>query len=550
MLNKFDFIIVGAGSAGCALAYQLSALPHYSVLLLEAGPKDDSFFIGMPMGFAPLYGSVRDWKYRPEPNATMPAPSSWIRGRTLGGSSSVNGMVYVRGQPEDYDHWCALGNHGWGWQDVLPVYRSMENHELGADDYRGAGGPVDVTCSHEPNALSDAYIAAAAGVGMPTKPDLNRADQVGAGYFQRTIKGGRRVSAARAFLDKCKDRKNLTIMTDAMVRGLTFDASDRRRVTGVTFVKDGELHSFAAQREVILCGGTINSAQLLQLSGIGPEAHLSEFGIVSRSDLAGVGANLQEHWNGGTVMKVGHGSLNGAMRGVGLVSNLLRYAFAKSGVMAMAAAQVGGFAKTRPELTRANIQFHMAPVSVEPKNNPEDRIALTKVGGLTAFGCIMRPTPGGDVMIRSSDPNVHPRIRYEHLCSEEDRRTMVDIVKLMRRIGEQPALRAFGAEEIFPGTHVQSDDAILTHVLKHGGLGYHPVGTCKMGVDAAAVVDPRLNVYGIEGLRVADASVIPVMPSGNTNGPAMMIGMKAGQMIIEDHRERVSFEAIRAMQPA
>ncbi|MGI4855877.1 MAG: GMC family oxidoreductase [Janthinobacterium lividum] len=532
-MTQFDFIIVGAGSAGCALAYTLSESSRHNVLLVEAGPKDSSFFIRMPMGFAPLYGSARDWKYRPEATAAMPEPGSWIRGRTLGGSSSVNGMVYVRGQPEDYDHWASLGNPGWSWADILPVYRSMENHQLGPDECRGSGGPVDVTCTNEPNALSDAYIASAALVGMPTKEDLNRPDQVGAGYFQRTIKGGQRVSAARAFLDKCRHRKNLTVMTDTQARRLLFTG---KRVTGVECLREGAIRQFAAAKEVILCGGTINSPQLLQLSGIGPASLLANLGIDLVSDLRGVGGNLQEHWNGGTVMRVGHGSLNGTMRGMGLAASMLRYVFSKSGAMAMAAAQVGGFAKTRPELKRANIQFHMAPVAVEPRNNPEDKIALTKIGGLTAFGCIMRPTPNGDVTIRSPDPEQHPRIRYEHLGTAEDRQTMLEIIRLMRRIGEQAPLQAFGAEEIFPGKHVQDEDAIIQHVLQHGGLGYHPVGTCKMGRDADAVVDARLRVHGVEGLRVADASIIPVMPSGNTNAPAMMIGLKAGQMIVEDHR--------------
>ncbi len=532
-LNQYDFIIVGAGSAGCALAYKLSEDPQNRVLLIEAGPSDDLLMIRMPMGFPPLYKSVRDWNYKPEPTETMPHPVPWIRGKTLGGSSSVNGMVYVRGQPQDFDGWEALGNKGWGWKDVLPVYRAMENHELGADECRGTGGPVDITCTHEPNALSDAYIAAAAAVGMPTKADLNRPDQVGAGYFQRTIKDGRRVSSARAFLDKCRSRKNLSVITDTLARRLTFSG---KRVTGIECLKNGSITTFSATKEVILACGTINSPQLLQLSGIGPGAHLAQFGIATLSDLPGVGGNLQEHWNAGTVLKVKHGSLNSQLRGIRLATNLLKYAVSGRGLLAMAAAQVGGFAKTRPDLDRANIQFHMAPVAVNRKEHPDDPLVLSKVGGITAFGCVMRPSPAGDVMIQSPDPEQHPRIRYEHLRSEEDRRTMLEIIRLMRQIGEQAPLKAFGAEEIFPGIQVQSDDALLQHALKNGGLGYHPVGTCKMGIDADAVVDPRLKVYGVDGLRVADASIIPVMPSGNTNAPSMMIGLKAGDMILEEYQ--------------
>ncbi len=533
-MNQFDFVIIGAGSAGCALAASLAGNPEWNILLLEAGPTHDNFFVTMPMGLATLNGSARDWSYMPEATSLMPHPSPWTRGRMLGGSSSINGMVYVRGQPEDFDSWAALGNVGWSWRDVLPIYRAMENHELGADDQRGVDGPVDVTCSHEPNALSDAYIVAAAAVGIPAKPDLNREDQVGVGYFQRTIKNGRRISAAAAFLDRCKGRKNLTVITGALAQKLVFSG---RRVTGVECTHEGTLRTFMAAKEVIVSGGAINSPQLLQLSGIGPAARLAQLGIPVQHNLPGVGSNLQEHWNAGTVHSVSHGSLNRELRGARLLGNVLKYAFTRRGVMAMAAAQVGGFAKTRPELTRANMQIHMAPLRLQvPDAESKGKLTLSAIGGFTATGCVLRPAPNGDVLIQSPDPRVAPRIRYEHLSTQADQQSMVDIMRLMKKIGEQPALKAFGAEEIRPGPAVQSDEALLDHALTFGNLGYHPVGTCKMGSDASAVVDARLRVHGLSGLRIADASIMPIITSGNTNAPSMMIGLKAGQMIVDDYR--------------
>ena len=541
-MEQYDFIIVGAGSAGCALAHRLTERPDFNVLLIEAGPQDPGFFSRMPMGFKQLFQNPKfDWNYRPESNPNMPArPQPWIRGKMLGGSSAINGMVYVRGQPEDFDGWAALGNVGWGWQDVLPVYRSMENHELGADDCRGAGGLVDVTCARESNELSDAYIEAAVQLGLPRKVDLNRPDQVGVGYFQRTIKDGKRVSSATAFLSRCRGKKNLTIICDAHV---TKVVTQGRRATGIECLQNGTKRAFAAAKEVILSAGSINSPQLLQLSGIGPAAHLKSAGIEVLHDLPGVGGNLQEHLNAGCVHTVSRGSLNPAFRSWGLVRSMLTYVTLQRGVMAMAAAQVGAFAKTRAGLSRANAQWHMAPLRMVAKGGEDiagggdTEMEVAAVGGITSFGCVMHPAPGGDVLIQSSDPLKPPRIRYEHLRSEEDRRTMVKIIQLTRKIAEQPALAPFIQEEVLPGPQVQSDEALLDYATKTGQLGYHPVGTCKMGRDSQAVVSHELKVHGVQGLRVVDASIMPVITSGNTNAPSMMIGFKAGGMILTEYKQ-------------
>jgi choline dehydrogenase len=539
-LNTYDFIIVGAGSAGCALAYRLSADAANSVLLIEAGPKDDNFFIHMPLGFKQLYRNPKyDWNFQPEPVSNGVRNVPWIRGKVLGGSSSINGMVYVRGQPEDFDGWEQLGNPGWGWKDVLPIYQQMENHELGADELRGVGGPLDVTCHPRRDAMSDAYIAAGVQAGLPAKEDLNRVDQVGIGYFQRTIVNGRRVSSATAFLSRCKDRKNLTVMTDVHVRKVLL--SDRR-ATGVECVVGGALQVFNCNKEVILSAGAVNSPQLLQLSGIGDAAYLRSVGVEPQQHLPGVGGNLQEHFSAGCVHKAETGGLNHEFRGVRLLGNLLKYAMFKRGVMSMAAAQVGAFAMTRPGLQRANAQWHMAPLRLESSTDEvEDptkpaKLAVAKIGGITSFGCVMQPTPGGDIMITSPDPMKAPRIRYEHLRSEEDQRTTVEIIRLTRKIAEQPALAKFALTEVYPGPLAQSDDQLLAHALKTGVIGYHPAGTCKMGNDALAVVDHELKVHGIRGLRVADASIMPILTSGNTNAPCMMIGMKAGDLILASYR--------------
>jgi choline dehydrogenase len=539
----FDFIVVGAGSAGCTLVYKLLEKPGHRVLLVEAGGEHDRLFVNMPMGFSLLHDDPRtDWMYAQEqPSNRRVATSSWKAGKLLGGSSSINGMVYVRGQPEDYDDWARFGNPGWGWADVLPIFKAMEDHELGADDLRGVGGPLPVTCTAEPNALSDAYIAAGVELGLPRRDDLNREDQVGIGYYQRTIRRGRRMSAAAAFLNPVRNKPQLTVMTNTTVRRILIEG---QRAIGIECVlADGTSQTFTAAREIILSAGAIGSPKLLQLSGIGPGSLLNTLGIGIVRDLPGVGANLQEHLCCGCVHKVRHGSLNSELRGVRLVKNLARYFLFRRGIMAMAAAQVGAFFKTRRDLARANAQLFMAPVCMAGKRSPdvpavsapEDKVVPATIGGLTSFGCPARPAPGGNVMIQSPDFNAKPLIRYEHLRSDDDKATTVAIIRLIRRFAEQPALAAYGLEEVLPGPAVQSDEALLDFAVNTGQLAYHPAGTCKMGSDRMAVVNHELKVVGIAGLRVADASVMPLLTSGNTNAPSMMIGFKAGTMIAAEH---------------
>lgn len=536
---QFDFIVVGGGSAGCALVYQLVQNPEHRVLLVEAGKADHhGLLVSMPLGFPMLHDDPRtDWMYRQEPASNRRAKtSSWKGGHLLGGSSSINGMVYVRGQPEDYEDWARLGNPGWGWSDVLPVFKAMENHGLGADALRGAGGPLNVTCTAEPNAISDAYVAAGAQAGVPAKLDLNREDQVGIGYYQRTIYKGRRQSSAVAFLDRVKDKPNLTVMQGVLVRKVVLEG---QRAVGIECVVDGQVQTFRAAKEVILCAGAIGSPKLLQLSGIGPAAHLNSLGIKVVRDLPGVGANLQEHLNSGCVHTVRSGSLNAEVQGIRLMKNMLKYLLLHQGVMAMAAGQVGAFFKTRPDLERADAQFLMAPLCMATKahpavptvSDPGDTMVPASIGGLTCFGCPTRPDPGGDVMVISPDAAVAPRIRYEHLRSEKDQAAMVGIIRFIRKVAAQPALEPFGLVEALPGAGLQTDAALLEYALETGQLGYHPVGTCKMGPDEMAVVDHELKVRGITGLRVADASIMPIITSGNTNAPSMMIGFKAGAMV-------------------
>lgn len=541
--TQFDFIVVGGGSAGCALVYQLVQNPKFRVLLVEAGGADHhGFFVTMPMGFPVLHDKPStDWMYHQEPAANRRAPTaSWKGGKLLGGSSSINGMVYVRGQPEDYDDWARLGNTGWGWSEVLPVFKAMENHELGADDLRGEGGPLNVTCTAEPNAISDAYIKAGTQVGLPLREDLNREDQVGIGYYQRTILNGRRQSSAVAFLDRVMGKPNLTVMKNVTVRRLVIEG---QRAVGVECLTATGIQTFRGAKEVIVSAGAIASPKLLQLSGIGPAAHLSPMGIPVVRDLPGVGSNLQEHLNSGCVHTVREGSLNKEVQGLRLMKNLAQYLFLRQGVMAMAAGQVGAFFKTHPDLARADAQLLMAPLSMSSKSNPSvpsvsdpgGSVVPSTIGGLTCFGCPTRPAPGGDVMIQSPDPGVAPRIRYEHLRSDADKATMLGIIRLVRQIGQAPALAAFGLEEALPGPAVQTDEALLDYALNTGQLGYHPVGSCKMGRDEMAVVDHELKVHGIAGLRVVDASIMPIITSGNTNAPSMMIGFKAGAMIAAEH---------------
>jgi choline dehydrogenase len=529
---EFDYVIVGAGSAGCVLANRLSADGKNSVLLLEAGPRDTNLWIHVPLGYGRLFKEKTvNWMYQTEPEPGLDGRSVFQpRGKVLGGSSSINGLLYIRGQHEDYDRWRQQGNHGWGFDDVLPYFRKAEDQQRGADDFHGAGGPLPVSDLGHPDPLSAAFISAAAETGLPVNRDFNGASQEGAGFFQTTTRHGRRASAAVAYLGSAKSRSNLRVETSALAQRIMFDG---RRAAAVEYRQAGALKTARARKEILVSGGAFNSPQLLQLSGVGPGELLRKHGIDVVLDAPGVGHDLQDHLQVRVVMRCSQAiTLNDVVNSpIRKILTGLRYAAFRTGPLTIAAGTSGAFFKTNPRLATPDIQIHFLPFSTDKMGEK-----LHPFSGFTASVCQLRPESRGSLRIRSVDPAAPPEIRINYLATEVDRTANVEGLKMLRKILKAPALKPYVVEEVDPGARVVTDAALLAHCRARGSTIYHPTSTCRMGNDPLAVVDQRLRLRGVEGLRVVDASVMPDLVSGNTNAVVIMIAEKASDMILEDAR--------------
>jgi choline dehydrogenase len=529
---EFDYIIVGAGSAGCVLANRLTADGKYSVLLLEAGPEDSHLWIHIPLGYGRLFKEKTvNWMYQTEPEQGLNGRSVFQpRGKVLGGSSSINGLLYVRGQHEDYDRWRQHGNLGWGFDDVLPYFKKAEDQTRGADDFHAVGGPLPVSDWRHADPLSAAFVDAAAEVGFPKNSDFNGATQEGAGFFQTTTKGGRRASTAVAYLRSAKARPNLHVETSALAERILFEG---RRAVGVAYRTAGIPRTARARKEVLISGGAFNSPQLLQLSGVGPADLLRQHGIEVVLDASGVGNDLQDHMQVRVVMRCSQAiTLNDVVNNpVRKFLTGLRYAMFRTGPLTIAAGTSGAFFKTNPRLATPDIQIHFLPFSTDKMGEK-----LHPFSGFTASVCQLRPESRGSLRIKSADPAAPPEIRINYLASDVDRATNVEGLKILRRILHARALAPYVVEEVDPGDKITSDEALLAYCRARGTTIYHPTSTCRMGNDPLAVVDQRLRVRGLDGLRVIDASVMPDLVSGNTNAPVIMIAEKASDLILQDAR--------------
>jgi len=531
--KEFDYIIVGAGSAGCVLANRLTASGRNSVLLLEAGPKDSNIWIHVPLGYGKLFKETSvNWMYQTEPEPGLNGRSVFQpRGKVLGGSSSINGLLYVRGQHEDYDRWRQLGNTGWGFDDVLPYFKKAEDQGRGADDFHGAGGPLPVSDWRHPDPLSEAFVTAAGETGIPRNDDFNGASQEGAGFFQTTTRRGRRASTAVAYLRPAARQGNLSVETSALAQRILFDG---RRAEAVEYRSaGGVVRTARARKEILVSSGAYNSPQLLQLSGVGPADLLRSHGIELVLDAPGVGNDLQDHMQVRMIMRCKqpvtlNDVVNSPLRQVWAG---LQYAAFRRGPLTIAAGTAAAFFKTNPRLATPDIQVHFLPFSTDKMGEK-----LHAHSAFSASVCQLRPESRGSLRIKSADPKVAPEIRINYLATEVDRTANVEGLKILRKILHAPALRPFVTEEIDPGPKVATDEELLAYCRERGSTIYHPTSTCRMGNDPLAVVDQRLRVRGIDGLRVIDGSVMPDLVSGNTNAPIIMIAEKASDMILEDAR--------------
>jgi len=522
-----DFVVVGAGSAGAVAAARLSEDRATEVALIEAGGRDRNIWIHIPLGYGKTITDPSvNWCYETEPEPHLGGRRVfWPRGKVLGGSSSINGLVYIRGQAEDFDHWRQLGNAGWSYAEVLPYFKRSEDQERGADVLHGTGGPLAVSDLRDHHPLCEAFVESALAAGFPRNSDFNGATQEGVGYYQLTTRNGRRCSTAVGYLRPAAKRRNLRIMTEALAERIRFEG---RRAVGVEVDRGGSKVFVRARREVILSGGAINSPQLLMLSGVGPASHLAELGIPVVADLPGVGQSLQDHYQCRivhrcrlpvTVNDIMHSTPKKTKAG-------LQYLLLRRGPLTIAAGQVGLFARTRPELATPDVQYHFIMFS---SDRPAE--GLHRFSGFSTNVCQLRPESRGEIRLRSPDPRQPPAIHPNYLATELDRRTMVAGIKLGRQIAGGAAMQPFVESEYLPGAGTVTDGEILAYVKQYGGTIFHPTSTCRMGPDLLAVVDCQLRVHGLEGLRVADASIMPTVVSGNTNAASIMIGERVADFV-------------------
>jgi len=530
-----DFVVVGAGSAGCAMAARLSEDPGSRVVLLEAGGEDNNMWIHIPLGFGKTFADPKvNWCYETEADPGAGGRKIfWPRGKVLGGSSSINGMVYIRGQHEDFDHWRQLGCAGWSSSDVLPYFRRAEHQARGEDEFHATGGPLSVSDVSDGHPLCEAFIKACAEAGYPRNDDFNGATQEGVGYHQTTTRRGRRCSTAVGYLHPVRGRTNLKVVTGAHTQKVLLEG---KRAVGVAYRQDGAEKTVRARKEVILCGGAIGSPQILMLSGIGPGAHLSSLGIPVVHDLSGVGQGLQDHYSAAIKLKCAFPiTLNDTLLSwFKMWKAGLDYYMFQRGPLTTVTADVALFARTRPELATPDVKFSIATFSAE---RPQD--GLHKWSGFTLLVYQLRPDSRGEIRLKSADPFAAPAMIPNYLSAENDRRTIVDGLKLGRTLLASQSMRPFIASEFVPGAGVATDEQLLDYARNNGGTVFHPTSTCKMGIDPMSVVDPELRVHGIEGLRVVDASVMPTVVSGNTNAATIMIAEKASDLI----RQRPSLAA-------
>jgi len=534
MSDEYDYIVVGAGSAGCVLAARLSEDPATRVLLLEAGPPDRSIWIHLPIGYGKtMWSPTYNWCFETEPEPQMNNRRVyWPRGKTLGGSSSINGLIYIRGQREDYDHWAALGNAGWGYDDVLPYFKRCEHNQRGAGAHHGGDGPLKVSDIGARHELIEAFIAAAGQLGVPRSDDFNGAQQEGAGYYQLNTWKGWRCSSAKAYLAPARSRPNLRVVTKAHATAIDFDG---RRAVGVRYRQGGADHQASSRAEVLLAAGAIQSPQLLQLSGVGPESLLRQHGIGVRHQLPGVGENLQDHLQIRLIYECSkpittNDQLNSWF---GRLLIGAQWLFRRGGPLAVGINQGGCFMRALPQSSTPDIQFHVATLSADMAGGK-----VHPFSGFTMSVCQLRPSSRGHVRIRSADPMVAPAMQPNYLSTDDDRHTAVAAVRCARAMAAAPAMRPYVRREVKPGPDA-GDDAALLEFCRHAGATiFHPSGTCRMGDDAMAVVDARLRVHGLQGLRVIDCSVMPTLVSGNTHAPAVMIAEKAVDLIRDDARRR------------